>query len=432
VESTGERLVPEQQGDVAIEHLHRYALARELAGGKIVLDVASGEGYGSSLLSGAASRVIGVDLCPDAVAHARAAYASENLEFLVGRCTALPIADASIDLVVSFETLEHVHEPELVLDEFRRVLKPDGLLLLSTPDRDVYAVELHRDNPFHLREVNVCELRSLLGCRFGWQRLFRQRLVRGSLVVEEPDDLALEQVAAFQTLRGDFSSTCSRKGLANAVYLIALASNAPINSTVCGYFESQTVADDLLKELAFSRVRVLMLEQQLGSLQSQMARATETIESQAREVERLHRIVASRFWRYTGALRRGGALGVRVARRMSKRLGWRRRRNGNAQPILTSKPHDSVNRPGLAAAARPAPLPSLPFMDLQRRCAELEQQLSQQEHELQNVINSLKQQKIMLVQERDELSRQRQSLMRQLASAEERLRALEVRLTCPM
>ena len=262
MEATGERLIPEQQGDVAMEHLHRYAIARELAVGKTVLDIASGEGYGAHLMSGVAALVFGVELCPEAVAHARSRYHGENLEYLVGSCTALPIADASIDLVVSFETLEHVREHEQMLDEIRRVLKPDGSLLLSTPDRDVYTAELHRDNPFHLRELNLGELQSLLGSRFHWLRLFRQRLVRGSLVIEESNDHSGGWSSEFRTLRGDFSTTSSEPGLADAVYLIALASNAPLNSTACGYFESREVADNLLKELGMTRGRALSLDQQ--------------------------------------------------------------------------------------------------------------------------------------------------------------------------
>jgi SAM-dependent methyltransferase len=415
VDGSGERLIPDQQGDVAMEHLHRYAIAGELAGGKQVLDVASGEGYGAHLLSGVAARVFGVEICAEAVAHARAKYLRENLEFLIGRCTALPIADRSIDLAVSFETLEHVEEQEQMLDEIQRVLRPDGLLILSTPDRDVYTSQHHRDNPFHVRELSLIELQSLLASRFRQQRIYRQRLVRGSLVIEELNDHSGRQSGEFRTLRGDFSATSSRCGLADAVYLIALASNVPIDSSACGYFESGTVADDLVKELAATRGRLLSSEHLLGAAQA--------------DVETLHRILASRFWRSTGALRTGGALGLKVVRRIARRLGLRRDPTKKSTSITRARGGEAGHRRIEVAPAATSGTPSS-VQALELRCAELERQLASREQEAQEVIRSLKQQKIMLVQERDELSRQRLALFAQREAAEERLRELEARQAC--
>ena len=94
MEATGERLIPSQQGDAAIEHLHRYAVAAELVRGKTVLDVACGEGYGTFLISRVAGRVVGVDVSPEAVAHAAARYRADHLNYLVGSCTAVPLASA--------------------------------------------------------------------------------------------------------------------------------------------------------------------------------------------------------------------------------------------------------------------------------------------------------------------------------------------------
>ena len=91
LEFTGERFVPEIEGDDALEHLHRYLIARELAGDKVVLDIACGEGYGSAMLAGVGSRVIGVDISEEAVAHARRKYTNENLEFCEGRADAIPL-----------------------------------------------------------------------------------------------------------------------------------------------------------------------------------------------------------------------------------------------------------------------------------------------------------------------------------------------------
>ena len=100
---TGERYVPELEGQIALEHLHRYAIARELAIGKVVLDIACGEGYGSNSLADVASQVIGVDLAEETITHARNKYVGSNLVFRQGAASEIPVESNSIDLVVSFK-----------------------------------------------------------------------------------------------------------------------------------------------------------------------------------------------------------------------------------------------------------------------------------------------------------------------------------------
>src|SRR5690348_13511788 len=105
---TGERFVPHTEGDIQLEHMHRYVAARLLVQGKRVLDIACGEGYGSDLLSEAAASVVGVDIDEAAISHARQAYVRPNLKFLRGDAVAIPLGDSSVDVVVSFETIEHL------------------------------------------------------------------------------------------------------------------------------------------------------------------------------------------------------------------------------------------------------------------------------------------------------------------------------------
>ena len=139
LEFTGERFTPECVREIWYEHYHRYAFARGMVSGLRVLDAACGEGYGSALLAGAASGVTGVDVSAEAVQHARERYASKNLDFRAADCLDLPFAADEFDCIVSFETLEHLEDHDGLLNEFRRVLKPAGFLLLSSPDKAVYS-----------------------------------------------------------------------------------------------------------------------------------------------------------------------------------------------------------------------------------------------------------------------------------------------------
>lgn len=138
---------------------YELALAR-LDPGLRVLDAACGPGYGAALLAkalGKGGRVTALDLDAPTVELARASHGADNLEFRVGDVTALPFGAGEFDAVTSFETLEHV-PPEPYFRELRRVLRPDGLLLLSTPQNRLGAVPV---NPQHLREYSLEELLAL-------------------------------------------------------------------------------------------------------------------------------------------------------------------------------------------------------------------------------------------------------------------------------
>ena len=182
MEFTGERFTPECVREIWYEHWHRYAFAANLVGGARVLDLACGEGYGSFLLAGQAGHVTGVDISRQAIDHARGRYQRENLEFVVGSAADIPSEDNAFDRVVSFETLEHLAEQENMLAEFRRVLRPDGLLIISSPDRAVYTDQAGYHNEFHVRELYRDELEALLAREFPAVRLLGQKLMFHSCV----------------------------------------------------------------------------------------------------------------------------------------------------------------------------------------------------------------------------------------------------------
>ena len=182
----GERFLPDRMsGDIELEHRHRYLLAAELTIGKEVLDIASGEGYGSAMMARQARHVTGVDISPAAVQHAQRRYRMDNLRFVSGSCASIPLPDCAVDVVVSFETIEHHTEHEQMLREIRRVLRPDGLLVISSPDKAEYSDKPGYRNPFHVKELYKEEFRSLLTAHFRQVKLFGQRVMRGSILAEE-------------------------------------------------------------------------------------------------------------------------------------------------------------------------------------------------------------------------------------------------------
>ncbi|TMD35977.1 MAG: class I SAM-dependent methyltransferase [Chloroflexi bacterium] len=157
-------------------HLGRYRFACSRIGADAtVLDAACGSGYGSGILAQHARRVVAVDLSLDALAHARAHYPLPNIEFVradLSEPIALP--DCSCDAIVSFETLEHVRNQRVMLSEFRRILKPGGTLVLSSPDRDIITGKAHEINEFHVAELSKLEFVELIGEYFRLQELYGQ------------------------------------------------------------------------------------------------------------------------------------------------------------------------------------------------------------------------------------------------------------------
>jgi len=173
---TGERFVPGVKGQVEMEHLHRYIAAMQLCHGKDVLDIASGEGYGCFMLAQVAKTVVGVDIDSDSVRLATEKYAANpKMHFKVGSCNAIPLEDESLDVVISFETIEHISEQEEFVLEVKRILRKNGVFIVSTPDR-VAATPLDSPaNPYHIRELYRDEFYRMLKKRFKEVEFFARR-----------------------------------------------------------------------------------------------------------------------------------------------------------------------------------------------------------------------------------------------------------------
>ena len=173
----GEALLPNKKADIDTigSHLARYAFAAGFVKGKVVLDVASGCGYGSSYLSDKGARaVIGGDILAEQIEAAQKYYGREGVEFLLLDATRLPFADNSFDAVVSMETIEHLEQYQDYLSECKRVLKEGGLFICSTPLKYHDIPEPAKPNPYHAHEFYIDEFQELLSRFFTEVQLYGQ------------------------------------------------------------------------------------------------------------------------------------------------------------------------------------------------------------------------------------------------------------------
>lgn len=222
---TGERMLDFIEDINKIQHLHRYSYAMAFTEGKKVLDIACGDGYGSNLMASNAERVYGVDIDLPTVKEASEKYKKSNLTFLHGSATEIPMESNSIDVIVSFETIEHLEDHTRMMEECKRVLKTDGILLISTPDKNNYSIKRNRRNPFHLKELYYSEFKHLLSTYFSKVEFYFQHDFHGSFIFQESTNLSTKFITGtIQDINYlELKDTCD--------FIVALASNQPIEKT---------------------------------------------------------------------------------------------------------------------------------------------------------------------------------------------------------
>lgn len=165
-----------QSGYIAIEsaiHFNRYFTAKSFIKGKRVLDIACGEGYGSKLLKEwGAIEVVGVDISEEAIDIAQTYFSGNGIEYIQHCAEELPFENDSFDIVISFETIEHVNSPDKYLSELSRVLKFGGIAIVSCPNDPYYRKAGEPENPFHKRMLSWFEFskltQSYLGDNVDW------------------------------------------------------------------------------------------------------------------------------------------------------------------------------------------------------------------------------------------------------------------------
>ncbi len=311
IEFTGERVVPGQVDlDLWCEHVARYAFARRYASGKSVLDAGSGTGYGSAELAQAAALVTGLDFAPEAGQYAHQTFPLPNLQFAAGACENLPFEDASFDLVVAFEVIEHIRNYREFLSETARVLRPDGLFIVSTPNKRYYA-ESRADtgpNPYHQHEFEAEELFAELNAVFPNV---------GFLVQNWVGSIAFHPVKIFWP--SDARIDAGGGSAADAHFFLAICSRAalpPMRS-----FVYVPKASNVLRE---REQHVQLLETDLAGHKRELAKLLELFRKQQQELEE-HNLWAAqlnrelteargRIAQLQDELQREQALGLDVAR----------------------------------------------------------------------------------------------------------------------
>lgn len=237
---TGERLETDILNETTIEHLHRYGIAMELVANQKVLDIACGEGYGSSLLAAKALHVTGMDIDASTIESATAKYKKDNLSFVLSSAEKISAPDSTFDIVVSFETLEHLQHQEAMITEIKRVLRPGGILLISTPDKTNYTDNRNYKNPYHLKELYRNEFEALLKSTFRHIRIYDQQMMYASYI-------NTADLTGLDIYTGNYT-TIEKNKKSNPLYVIAIASDNEPPHLSNSLFSGNSIVEQALME----------------------------------------------------------------------------------------------------------------------------------------------------------------------------------------
>lgn len=231
---TGERVIPGAvDPDLWNEHISRYRFASLLSQRRRVLDIGCGTGYGTELLAANATHSIGLDNDPETIAYASSRFA--RAQFVCASASALPFAARSFDLITAFEVIEHLEEWRHLLSEAARVLTPEGIFLVSTPNKSYYAWTRKEvgPNPFHVHEFELSEFKESLGRSFPFVQVLAQNR-QEAIVIAGEDSASSPQ---------SFVPAVER--LAESHFFLALCSYRPLDAPAFAHVSS---ADNLLRE----------------------------------------------------------------------------------------------------------------------------------------------------------------------------------------
>ena len=250
---TGEWYLPamDLNYDVHIhyERLHRYAFAALFVVHKNVLDLASGEGFGAYMLSKNAINVVGVDLDKTSVLHANSRYSRDNLRYINGSITDVPIEGKKLfDVVVCFEALGHVEDQEKVISEAKRLLKDDGIFIVCAPNKLIYSNMPESHNPSHAKNVCLEEFIALLSKEFSYNYIFGQHKCSGSNIwAMNPIVKGGARDFIIDLKENTFSSVENNDRVPR--YFIVVSSNAYLNEIILNESHLIDVSDSFVHSL---------------------------------------------------------------------------------------------------------------------------------------------------------------------------------------
>lgn len=261
---TGERCLIESINEDSIEHFHRYAFASEFVKNKSIIDIASGEGYGSFFLSKYASHVVGIDISEEAVKHAQQKYTRSNLSYMQGSAFQIPIDSHTIDIVVSFETLEH-HEKHIeMIKEIKRILQPNGILIMSTPDKYYYTDVPQNINKYHVKELYTHEFQNLINSHFTHTIYLKQKSTFNSIISHIHESEIIEY-------SGILPEVHKQNGISAGLYDIVIASDFDVPKCNSSIYEGKAVLEYIKYQFERANTKYLQKQEYILSIEKSLA-----------------------------------------------------------------------------------------------------------------------------------------------------------------
>ena len=296
---TGERFIPNKFNEIDeiyAEHLNRYKAVLPFVKNKKILDAACGVGYGSYILSKNGKQVYGIDIDEESIKYAKKNFNRKNLHFVKASIENLPFDNDFFDIVVSFETIEHVNEimQNKFLNEIERVLKKEGILFISTPNKLVYSDKRGFKNKFHIKEFYEEEFYNFLKNKFKYVEFFYQN--------EEVSDIIIN-------FKYKYFVNTTENNVFEKKYIIAVCSNSKIeNINLNSFFIRTGIFDrtlmrvkELQDEIEDKSKWALNLDRENNELKARVKELQDEIEDKSKLIynfeSKLNNIYKSKWYK---------------------------------------------------------------------------------------------------------------------------------------